>query len=84
MFVLALKLLAHTYQHYIETLTHTHTQTEIGAFKVVSESGIASGIRRIEVVAGAAAVDHMNSMDAVVRSLTNSLKVGMCMCVCYV
>ncbi|KAF5841375.1 tRNA synthetases class II (A)-domain-containing protein [Dunaliella salina] len=55
--------------------THVSNTSEIGAFKVVSESGIASGIRRIEAVAGAAAVEYMNKMDAVVRSLTSSLNV---------
>ena len=47
----------------------------------MSESGIASGIRRVEAVAGAAAVDYMNTMDAVVRSLTKSLNVSEAGCV---
>ena len=50
--------------------------SEIGAFKVVSEGGIASGVRRIEAVAGAAAVEYLNSLDGVVRQLAGSLKVG--------
>ncbi len=47
---------------------------QIGAFKIVSEGGIASGIRRIEAVAGLSAVEYLNSIDAVVRSLAGSLK----------
>jgi hypothetical protein len=49
--------------------------SEIGAFKVVSEGGIASGVRRIEAVAGAAAVEYLQSIDGVVRQLAGSLKV---------
>lgn len=49
--------------------------SEIGAFKVVSEGGIASGVRRIEAVAGAAAVEYLQSVDGVVRQLAGSLKV---------
>jgi alanyl-tRNA synthetase len=40
----------------------------------VSEGGIASGVRRIEAVAGAAAVDYLQSVDGVVRALAGSLK----------
>lgn len=49
--------------------------SEIGAFKVVSEGGIASGVRRIEAVAGAAAVEYLNGVDGIVRQLAGSLKV---------
>lgn len=48
---------------------------QVGTFKVVAEAGIASGVRRIEAVAGPAAVEHLGSMDGLVRQLAGSLKV---------
>ena len=55
------------------SLTSEHAQ--IGAFKVVSEAGIASGVRRIEAVVGPAAVEYLNQIDGVVRSLASQFKV---------
>ncbi len=37
--------------------------------QVLSESGIASGIRRMEAVAGQAAVEHMMGLDGIVRQV---------------
>ena len=48
---------------------------QIGAFKVVSEAGIASGVRRIEAVVGPAAVEYLNQVDGVVRTLASQFKV---------
>jgi alanyl-tRNA synthetase len=56
--------------------THVANTAEIGAFKIVSESGIASGVRRIEAVAGPALVPHVAALDSVVRDLTSRLKVA--------
>lgn len=55
--------------------THVSNTAEVGAFKVVSESGVASGVRRIEAVAGLAAVEYLQSLDAIVKQLASSLKV---------
>lgn len=56
--------------------THVSNTVEIGAFKVLSETGIASGIRRIEAVSGPALIPHLNAVDAVVRELSARLKIS--------
>ncbi len=55
--------------------THVSNTAEIGIFKIVSESGVASGIRRIEAVAGQAVVDYLNLRDGIVRELSDRFKV---------
>ncbi len=42
---------------------------------MVSEAGIASGVRRIEAVVGPAAVEYLNQIDGVVRTLASQFKV---------
>ena len=54
--------------------THVRQTAQIGAFKVLSESGIASGVRRLEAVAGPAAVDHLDSLDSIVKAIGKQLK----------
>ncbi len=49
---------------------------DIGQFKVVEESSIASGIRRIVAVAGEAAVARVQEMDGHLRQLARILHVG--------
>jgi alanyl-tRNA synthetase len=55
--------------------THVANTAEIGVFKVVSESGVAAGIRRIEAVAGPAVLGFLQERDAVVRALGDRFKV---------
>ena len=54
--------------------THVGNTAEIGLFKIVSESGVAAGIRRIEAVAGAAVLPYLNERDAVVKQLGERFK----------
>ncbi|HTD28294.1 MAG TPA: alanine--tRNA ligase, partial [Xanthomonadaceae bacterium] len=39
--------------------THVHRSGDIGVFKLLGESGVASGVRRIEAVTGQGALDHI-------------------------
>ncbi|EIE20523.1 alanyl-tRNA synthetase [Coccomyxa subellipsoidea C-169] len=55
--------------------THVERTAQIGAFKIVSEAGIASGVRRIEAVVGPAAVQYLNQVDGIVRTLASQLKI---------
>lgn len=55
--------------------THVRNTQEIGLFKIVAETGIASGIRRIEAVAGLALLDYLNRQERVVKDLTDLFKV---------
>ena len=54
--------------------THVANTAEIGVFKIVSESGVAAGIRRIEAVAGPAVLAYLNERDAVVKQLGERFK----------
>ena len=55
--------------------THVSNTAEIGLFKIVSEAGVASGIRRIEAVAGPAVLAYLNERDVVVKQLSERFKV---------
>ncbi|PSB13667.1 alanine--tRNA ligase [filamentous cyanobacterium CCP2] len=54
--------------------THVSNTAEIGLFKIISESGVAAGIRRIEAVAGLAALEYLSLRDKVVRELSDRFK----------
>ncbi|MEN8763414.1 MAG: alanine--tRNA ligase [Thiogranum sp.] len=56
--------------------THASRAGDIGLFKIVSEAGIASGVRRIEAVTGAAALEYINETEKNVSEVANLVKAG--------
>ncbi|MFG6100691.1 alanine--tRNA ligase [Leptothoe sp. EHU-05/26/07-4] len=54
--------------------THVGNTAEIGVFKIIAESGIAAGVRRIEAVAGPAVLEYLNVRDQIVKDLSDRFK----------
>ena len=55
--------------------THVHRTGDIGLFKIVSEGGIAAGIRRVEAVTGEVAFNLVQNLDSQVKQVAAALKV---------
>ena len=53
---------------------HLASAGQIGSFKIVSESGIAAGVRRIEAVTGKFALEHYRQNEDKLISIAQSLK----------
>ncbi|MDQ1363883.1 MAG: alanyl-tRNA synthetase [Pseudomonadota bacterium] len=56
--------------------THVDRTGDIGFFKIISESGIAAGVRRIEAVTGEGAVVWAEQQDAQINRLASMMKAG--------
>ena len=56
--------------------THCRATGEIGLFRLVSETGVAAGVRRIEAVTGTGAMSHVRRLEQEIRELSEILKVG--------
>ncbi|MCP3942514.1 MAG: alanine--tRNA ligase [Desulfobacteraceae bacterium] len=54
--------------------THTQFTGDIGLFKILSEGGIASGVRRIEAVTGKKALDKVHFDQSVIDATADLLK----------
>ena len=56
--------------------THARRAGDIGLFKLVAESGVAAGVRRIEAVTGAGALAFVEEQEAQLEALARLLKSG--------
>ena len=56
--------------------THCRQTGDIGLFRIVAETGVAAGVRRIEAQTGSGALTHMKKLETDVRELSDLLKVG--------
>ena len=54
--------------------THVQRAGDIGFFKIVSESGVAAGVRRIEAITGEAAVDYVEQNDNLLREVAGLVR----------
>ncbi len=54
--------------------THVQNTAQIGLFKIISEGGVAAGVRRIEVVTGTYALDYVNAMEKELSNIAELFK----------
>ncbi len=56
--------------------THVHRTGDIGLFKILSEGGVAAGVRRIEAVTGAGALAWVRQVQGILRQAETVLRAG--------
>ncbi|WP_342268091.1 alanine--tRNA ligase [Candidatus Tisiphia endosymbiont of Empis tessellata] len=56
--------------------THVSRTGDIGIFKIISESSVAAGVRRIEAVCGEFALKLIRQNDTIIDDLSSTLKIG--------
>jgi alanyl-tRNA synthetase len=54
--------------------THVHAAGDIGLFKILGETGIAAGVRRIEALTGTGAIDHVRKLEDEQRKIVSLIK----------
>jgi alanyl-tRNA synthetase len=54
--------------------THVHRAGDIGLFRIVSEGGVAAGVRRIEAVTGEAALDYAAANETTLRQIASLVR----------
>ncbi|QZY57009.1 alanine--tRNA ligase [Crassaminicella profunda] len=54
--------------------THLNNTSQVGLFKIISEGGVAAGIRRIEAVTGHKAYEYINQQELKMKEIAQILK----------
>src|ERR1022692_4721505 len=56
--------------------THARALGDIGLFKIVSEGGVAAGVRRIEAATGLNALAYVRELEGTLRTAAKTLRSG--------
>ena len=54
--------------------THVQRAGDIGLFKILTEGGVAAGVRRIEALTGQSAIEHIEHTDELLRQVAGLLR----------
>ena len=54
--------------------THLNNTSQVGLFKILSEGGVAAGVRRIEAITGKAVYDYLTNKEVVINDICAALK----------
>ena len=54
--------------------THLNNTSQIGMFKILSEGGVAAGVRRIEAITGKAVYEYLKQKETLINEVCTSLK----------
>ncbi|NLI01343.1 MAG: alanine--tRNA ligase [Chthonomonadales bacterium] len=54
--------------------THLERTSQVGLFKIVSETGVAAGVRRVEALTGSGAWEHVKHLEDTVRAVAATLR----------
>lgn len=56
--------------------THVSNTGNIGLFRIVSETSVAAGVRRVEGVTGFGVIDYLNSREELIHNTATAMKLG--------